>query len=444
MVTMNRTVKIAGSALLVALAVCAGYVYGTRSVSPTNQSGAHATDSEFTCPMHPFIIKDRPGSCAVCGMELVRKNSGAKLGDQDLRTLSHVSLSPAQQIMANLATSAAVVKPFARSINCTGSIAYNQDRQGKVAAWVGGRIERLQAKSVGSQVRKGMPVAELYSADLYNAQVQYLIAYKTIRILNNSISVPFPVNTQMALGEAYERLRQLGFRDEQFEQLQKSDRPTVRVPLHSQFSGVVTETFVREGQYVNAGEQLCSIADLSRVWVELEVFESDLPHVKAGQQVSIRSRSYPGETFTGAVKLIYPFLDPKTRTVKVRVELPNPGLKLKPDMYVQGAITVSQADALVVPAGAVMDTGARQVVWVESEPGVFIMRNVTTGGRSGAEVLILSGLKPGEKVAATGAYLIDSEAQLSSGSAAPAQKQKDDMDMGDTSMHEPAGQPHGK
>lgn len=441
---MNRTVKIAGSALLVALAACAGYVYGTRSISPAKEAGAHATESGYTCPMHPFINKDRPGACPVCGMELVRKNSAAKLDDQDLRAIRHVSLSPAQQVMANLATSVAVVKPFARSITCTGSIAFNQDRQGKVAAWVAGRIDRLQAKSVGSQVRQGMPVAELYSADLYNAQVQYLIAYKTIKILNNSISVPFPVNTQMALGEAYERLRQLGFRDEQFEQLQKSDKPNIRVPLYSQFSGVVTETFVREGQYVNAGEQLCSIADLSRVWVELEVFESDLPHVKAGQQVSIRSRSYPGETFIGSVKLIYPFLDPKTRTVKVRVELPNPGLKLKPDMYVQGAITVSQTDALVVPAAAVMDTGARQVVWVESEPGVFIPRNVTTGGRTGTEVLILSGLKPGEKVASTGGYLIDSEAQLGSGSAAPVQKQNDDMDMSDTSMQAPAGRPHGK
>jgi len=443
---MNRTVKIAGSALLVALAVCAGYVYGKRSASPVKEIGAHATANEYTCPMHPFINKDRPGACAVCGMELVKKNNGTKLADQDLRNVSHVALSPAQQVMANLATCAAVVKPLTGSINCTGAIAYNQDRQGKVSAWVSGRIDRLLAKSVGSQVRKGAPVAELYSADLYNAQVQYLMAYKTIKILNNSISVPFPVNTQMALGEAYERLRQLGFRDEQFDRLQKSDKPTVLVPLYSPFSGVVTETFVREGQYVNAGEQLCSIADLSRVWVELEVFESDLPHVKVGQKVTIHSRSYPGETFSGNVKLIYPFLDPKTRTVRVRVELANPGLKLKPEMYVQGTINIRLSDSLVVPVAAVMDTGARKVVWVESDPGVFTPRDVTTGARSGSEIQILSGLKAGDKVAATGGYLIDSEAQLSRSSGepaqtVPAQANNDDMDMKDTSMHEPAGRP---
>jgi len=263
-------------------------------------------------------------------------------------------------------------------------------------------------------------VAELYSIDLYNAQVQYLLAYKTIKILSNSISVPFPVNTQMSLGDTHERLRQLGFREEQFEQLQKSIKPSIRVPIYSPFTGVVTENLVREGQYVNVGEPLFSIADLSRIWVELEVFESDFPFIKVGQDVTIHSRSYPGEPFHGKVKLIYPFLDAKTRTVKLRVEIPNPGLKLKPEMYVQAAISVSLADSLVIPAGAVMDTGKRQVVWVESKPGVFLQRDVKTGVRSGTEVQILSGLKAGEKVATTGGYLIDSEAQLSRGGEVPA------------------------
>jgi Cu(I)/Ag(I) efflux system membrane fusion protein len=260
-----------------------------------------------------------------------------------------------------------------------------------------------------------MPVAELYSVDLYNAEAQYLVAYKTLKILNSSLSVTFPINTQMSLGDAYERLRQLGFSEEQFNRLQKSTTPTIRIPIYSPFSGVVIEKLVREGQYVNVGDPLFATCDLSRIWVELEVFESDFPFIKVGQDVTIHSRSYPGEPFRGKVKLVYPFLDAKTRTVKLRVEIPNPELKLKPEMYVQATISVPLTDSLIIPAAAVMYTGTRQVVWVESGPGVFQTRDVKTGVRSGKEVQILSGLKAGEKVATTGGYLIDSEAQLSRG-----------------------------
>jgi len=444
--TMNRSVRFGITIAVLSTAVFCGYLYGRRPVTPPGVTNGQARKSDYTCAMHPFILKDRPGSCPVCGMELVLKMTGAELSDTSMQGVRHVALSPTQQVMANLATVAATVKPFTREINCTGIVAYNQERQGKVAAWVAGRIDRLLVKSVGSEVHKDRPVAELFSIDLYNAEVQYLLAYKTIKILNNSVSVPFPVNTQMSLGDTYDRLRQLGFREEQFEQLQKSIRPSIRVPIYSPFSGVVTEKLVREGQYVNVGEPLFSIADLSPIWVELELFESDFPFIKVGQGVTIHSRSYPGESFHGKVKLIYPFLDAKTRTVKLRVEIPNPGLKLKPEMYVQATISVPLAASLVIPAGAVMDTGKRQVVWVESKPGVFLQREVRTGVRSGKEVQILSGLKAGEKVATTGGYLIDSEAQLSSGGdvaapppAAPAKPaatpaHKDELDMNDMKM----------
>ena len=172
---------------------------------------------------------------------------------------------------------------------------------------------------------------------------------------------------------------------------------------------------------------------------ELEVFESDFPFIKVGQDVTIHSRSYPGEAFHGKVKLIYPFLDAKTRTIKLRVEIPNPGMKLKPEMYVQATVSVRLADSLVIPTAAVMDTGTRQVVWVESRPGVFLPRDVKTGARSGKQIQILSGLKAGEKVATSGGYLIDSEAQLSRGGEALAQPpaaaaHKDEMDMKEMKM----------
>ena len=438
-ITMNRTAKIGVAALLLIVAVSGGYFYGKRSTPSHGGAGGHGQETVYICSMHPYIVKDHPGACDICGMDLVKKAEGEGISVNELRNVAHVALSPSNRVIANVAVAVAAVKPFSREITCTGIVAYNQERQGKVAAWVAGRLDRLLVKSVGSPVAKGKPVAELYSVDLYNAEVQYLLAYKTIKILSSSFSVTFPINTQISLGDAHERLRQLGFREEQFDKLQRSTKPTVRIPIYSPFSGVVTEKLVQEGQYVNVGDPLFSIADLSRIWVELELFESDFPYVGTGQEVAIAAKSYPGQVFHGRVEFIYPFLDPRTRTVRVRVALPNPELKLKPEMFVTGMIRVHLADSLVVPAGAVMVTGKRQVVWVESQPGVFVPRDVTMGARSAGEVQILAGLKAGEKVAATGAYLIDSEAQLSRGgevtpqpAAAPAQK--DDLDMSGMKM----------
>lgn len=436
---MNGTFKVAIAVALLAAAVFGGYLYGRRPASPPGVTKGQAQKAEYTCPMHPFILKDRPGSCAICGMELVKKIEGAAISDKELLKVRHVALSPAQQVMANLATVAAEVKPFTKEIVATGIVTYNQERQGKVTAWLAGRIDRLLVKSVGSEVAGERPIAELYSLDLVNAQEEYLLAWKAVKLFNSSIVPIFSQNNLASLFESRQRLRQLGFREQHFEQLEKSGKAAIRIPIHSPISGVVTEKLVQEGQYVNVGDPLFSVADLSLIWVELELFESDLPFVKVGREVSIVSPANPGHTFRGRVKLIYPFLDPKTRTIRLRVEIPNRGLKLKPDMYVTATIKVPLAESIVVPVGAVMDTGKRQVVWIESRPGVFLQRDVKAGTRSGDLVQILAGLKVGEKVAASGGYLIDSESQLSHGLDVPVQppeavKGKDGLDMGDMKM----------
>jgi membrane fusion protein, copper/silver efflux system len=160
---------------------------------------------------------------------------------------------------------------------------------------------------------------------------------------------------------------------------------------------------------------LFNIADLSRVWVEIEVYENEFPNIKVGQQVEILSQSFPGKPFSGRVAFIYPFLDPKTRTVKARVEMANPGMRLKPDMFVNALIKVPLGKAIVVPVTAVIDTGKRQTVWVENSPGMFEPREVRVGQRTDDKAQILSGLNPGDKVAVSGAYLIDSESQLKGG-----------------------------
>jgi Cu(I)/Ag(I) efflux system membrane fusion protein len=210
-------------------------------------------------------------------------------------------------------------------------------------------------------------------------------------------------------------LKLLGVRDHQIAVLEKSGQPNIRLSIYTPLSGIVIEKIALVGQYVNVGDPLFNIADLSTVWVEAEVYESDFPFIKIGQKVDIDSQSYPGKTFTGRVSFIYPFLDPKTRTVKVRVEIANPGLRLKPDMFVKATVKIPLGDVLVVPVAAVMDNGKRQIVWQEMKPGMFAPRDVKVGARVGDNVQILSGLMRGDKVAASGGYLIDSEAQLKGG-----------------------------
>ena len=415
----------------------------------------------YTCAMHPFIIKDTPGSCPICGMQLIKKIAQVQTATaqtpeqkQQADMLSHVSLSPTQRVMANVATVTVARVPLSKEIAATGIVQFDQSRQAKVTAWVAGRIDRLHVNTVGAYVSKGKPVAEVYSPDLVSAQEEYLLALKSREQFKNSSIKSIAQGGEGLVGSARQRLKLMGVKDEQIAALEKGGKPNLRIPIYTPLSGVVIEKIVQEGQYVNLGDPLFAIADLSRVWVEVEVYENEFPFVKLGQAVSITSQSYPGKPFAGRVSFVYPFLDPKTRTVKVRVEMANPGLKLKPDMFVNALIKSPLGVTLAIPASAVMDTGKRQVVWVEKEAGMFEPRDVQVGARVGDNVQILSGLAQGEKVAASGGYLIDSEAQLKGGSpdampgmkmegpkgaapaapAAPAPKKGGGLDMGDMKM----------
>ena len=399
---------------------------------------------QYTCPMHPFIVKDRPGTCPICNMALVKKvAAGSDPGVE--RAIGQVMLSPTQQLIANVATVEARVEPLAREVAAVGIVTYDQSRQGKVTAWVAGRLDRLYVNKVGDYVTQGKPVASVYSPDLVAAQQEYLLALRSRDQFKGSAFPSIAASGEGLVASARERLKLLGVTEAQIARLEKAGSGETRLNIYTPLSGVVIEKMMVEGQYVNVGDVLFSVADLSTVWVELEVYENDFPAVKPGQKVEIVSQSYPGTTFTGTVTFIYPFLDPKTRTVKVRVSIPNRGMKLKPDMYVNATVKAPLGNAIAVPAAAVMDTGKRKVVWVEKSAGVFEPRDVQTGARSGDKVQILSGLNAGDKVAASGGYLIDSESQLTApaGGGEHSQhtggKQKDtpgkgDLDMSDMKM----------
>ncbi|SNB45398.1 efflux RND transporter periplasmic adaptor subunit [Geobacter sp. DSM 9736] len=431
---MLMSKKIIIPVLLIAVVAAGGggyYLWNAKAQKAGAQGTTKAENAKelYTCPMHPFIIKDKPGSCPICGMTLVKKVEGAQADAKTMEMLGHVSMSPTQMVITNVATTAVKEIPLDKDINAVGIVQYDQRRQAKVTAWVAGRIDQLLVNAVGDYVSKSKPVALVYSPDLVAAQQEYLLALRSRDRLKDSPIASISQGGAGLVSSAKQRLLLLGVKEQQLAALEKGGQPNIRLPIYTPLSGIVIEKMALEGQYVNMGEPLFAIADLSTVWVEVEVYENEFPFVKVGQRVEVTSQSYPEKTFSGRVSYIYPFLDPKTRTVKVRVEIPNPGLKLKPDMYVNARVKTPLGRTLAVPIAAVIDTGKRQVAWVEMKPGMFEPREVKVGARTADYVQILEGLKPGEKVASSGGYLIDSEAQLKGGSGGHAghgEKKKED------------------
>ncbi|KAA0892077.1 efflux RND transporter periplasmic adaptor subunit [Oryzomonas rubra] len=465
---LNKKITIPLTILVLAIVV-ASWLYKSGKLSKvsgwTKSDGAAKQEMSakplWTCPMHPFIIKDKPGACPICGMELIKKLNDAQATTtqtaaqkQQADMLGHVSLSPTQRVMANVATVEVKQEDLNREINAVGIVQYDQSRQAKVTAWIAGRIDKLHVNAVGAYVGRNRPVAEVYSPDLLASQQEYLLAVKSRDQLKNSPIPSISQNGDGLVQSAKQRLMLFGVKESQIAALERAGKPNIRLPIYTPLSGVVIEKLVQQGQYVNTGDVLFNIADLSRVWVEIEVYENEFPNIKIGQRVEIQSQSFPGKPFSGRIAFIYPFLDPKTRTVKARVEMANPGMKLKPDMFVRASIKIGLGKAIVVPVTAVMDTGKRQVAWVETSPGMFEPRAVQLGQRTDDKVQILSGLKSGDKVAVSGAYLIDSESQLKGGGGhetmpgmkmddkkpapvaptAPAPAKKDSLKMDDMKM----------
>jgi len=445
--------------LLIALAGGGWYAWQHRG-HDHDQEGKTAQGTQlWTCSMHPFIIKDKPGTCPICAMELIKKVDVSAGGSvqtaeqkQQADMLGHVSLSPTQRVMANVATVEVRPQVLNKEINAVGIVQFDQSRQAKVTAWIAGRIDKLNVNTVGAYVSKDRPVAEVYSPDLLATQQEYLLAVKSREQLKNSPIPSIAQNGDGLVSSAKQRLMLFGVKEHQIAELERAGKPTIRLPIYSPQSGIVIEKMVQQGQYVNTGDPLFNIADLSRVWVEVEIYENEFPNIQIGQSVEIRSQSFPGKPFSGRIAFVYPFLDPKTRTVKARVEMPNPGMKLKPDMFVNAVIKIPLGSAIVVPVTAVIDSGKRQVVWIETSEGMFEPRDVQVGQTSDDKIQILSGLKAGDKVAVSGGYLIDSESQLkgsggqdhsqhgggakpeTKGQPAPAPAEKDSLKMDDMKM----------
>ena len=379
--------------------------------SPQSPAEAHEGSTYYTCPMHPSVHKDKPGACPVCGMALVKKSAQMEMGDGNLAGLKTISLSPTQRVMANVTTAIVERKTLKKEMNVVGVVDFAEPNYLHISMRFSGRLDKLYLTYTGQSVRKGDPVADVYSPEAISAQQEYLLALESQEQLKNA-SESVAAGSADLLGEAKQKLLRWGFTEEQLKTLKETRQVNRLVTIHSPMSGTVMKKNVDPQHYSNMGEDIYDVADLSTVWIYLDMYEKDIRFVKVGQSVRITTESYPNETFTGRVMFIDPVLNADTRTVRVRTEFANPAGKLKPNMYVKASITVPSARSLVVPASSIMATGKRTVVWVEVQPDMFEPRDVAIGTTTETYAEVVDGLSEGERVAETGGFLIDSESAL--------------------------------
>jgi len=312
------------------------------------------------------------------------------------------------------------VKPLAlnKEIHTVGKIEYDEKRLASVSARVAGRIDKLFVDFTGATVKKGQPLIELYSPDLVTSQQEYLLALNTLEQVQQSPRKEVIEGAKAMIEAAQRRLQLWGISEEQIARLEDERRPKIHMTILSPISGTVIEKKALEGKYVTVGEPLYSIAELANVWMLAEVYEYEMAWLRLGQEVEITTPSYPERPFRGKVSFIYPSLEEKTRTIKVRADIPNPDGRLKPGMFVNARLVSPMAKpVLAIPTSAILDAGIRKLAWVEQEHGRYERREVKVGPEVSGYYPVLAGLSAGDKVVTSANFLIDSQAQLSAGAA---------------------------
>ncbi len=400
----NKWIKIAG---LILLGVALGWL--VKPSGETSQEAGHdhlgtLTDQLWTCSMHPQIKLNEPGDCPICGMDLIPVASNSSSGNSNPLAFE---MTPEAVAMANVSTTIVGGTDAKGDLFLSGKIQADERENAAITAKFPGRIEKLYVTFTGEQVRVGQRLASIYSPELLTAQRELIEAVKT--------KASFPELYQAAK----EKLKLWKLNDAQISEIEKSGQVKDKIDILAEFSGVVTQRNIAVGDYVSTGQVLFNVVDLSRLWVLMDAYESDLPFIKVGNEVNFNVAGIPGENFKAKVTYIDPMIDPNTRAASIRAEVLNRQSNLKPEMFVTARIQSTQKGSqakLSIPRTAVLWSGKRSVVYLKvpnSEIPTYEMREITLGSRVGDNYQIESGLQAGEEIVTNGVFAIDAAAQLS-------------------------------
>lgn len=396
-----------------------------------DHAGKHL-DSKYVCPMHPTIAQDKPGSCAICGMNLVKKEAekpkekkllywvapmdpnfrqdgpgkspmGMDLvpfyDEGDSSDELAVTISPATVQNLGVRTEKTRFGKLPKKINTVGYVNFDENMISHLHLRTEGWIEKLVAKSEGERVKKGDLLFELYSPTLVNAQDEYIQALRS--------------KNKRLVRASFERLRSLGVDKEQINKIKRTRKSEQLIKIKAAQDGIVSTLNAREGMFVKPKMEVMALVDLSSIWVQVEVFEREAEWVKVGNPAEITLSYIPGRTWKGVVEYVYPSLDPLTRTLRARLKFDNQDEALKPNMFANVIIYGGATkDIVSIPLEALIRTGDSERVIVSLGEGKFIPREVVSGIESGDRIEIIKGLKGGEEVVTSSQFLLDSEASI--------------------------------
>ncbi|MFY9345029.1 MAG: efflux RND transporter periplasmic adaptor subunit [Planctomycetota bacterium] len=368
----------------------------------------------FYCPMHPTYTSDRAGTCPICNMNLVPLDPGDQATASKVPGHAVVKIRPERLQLIGVKFGTATKQKVETTIRAVGRVDYDERRLSAVSLKVAGWIEELPVNATGQLVRKGDPLLVLYSPELLEAQRNFLLAAESVAAPGAAAPESTRTFAQEALQSARDRLLLWDLTAEQIAELAAKKEPQTRVAFRAKVQGIVTKRNVVLGGAVQPGMDLYEIADLSGVWVLADVYEYELHEVSVGQAATVTLATRPGDSLAGKVAYVYPYLNEPTRTVRVRIEVPNPDGLLRPGMYGNVELAVDLGERLVVDEQAVVDTGGRTIVFVALGEGRFEPREVKLGARSSGLAVIDHGLAEGEKIVTSGNFLVDSESRLKS------------------------------
>ncbi len=462
--------KIIRWAIIVTLAFGVGYLFRGGGATRHEMEHPHgeeaSADIEFwTCAMHPQIHLPGPGQCPLCGIDLVPVISDT--GEQEVGP-REIRISPAAVKLAEIQTAPVERKFVENEIRMVGKVEFDETRLSYITAWVPGRLDRLYVDYTGVSVTKGDHMVYLYSPELLAAQEELIQALVMVENLEDSDMSLIKDRAFNSVETIREKLRLWGLTAEQIRTIEQNEKPDDHLTIFAPVSGIVIHKNALEGMYVDFGTRIYTIADLTQIWVKLDAYESDLSWIRYGQDVEFETEAYPGEKFTGTIAFIDPVLNEKTRTVKIRVNVPNPDGRLKPGMFTRAivrskttssgkVVDANLADKwispmhpeiikdkpgfcdicgmalvstkslgyqfveetaehapLVIPASAPLITGKRSVVYIKvpGKQNVFEGREIVLGPRAGDYYLVREGLSEGELVVVNGNFKIDSAIQI--------------------------------